>query len=61
MNPDARLRLASALIIASLLTEWVTLRWSHPTAFVVFAGIGGLCLGVGVLLFLSTLLVRKTD
>ena len=51
-----RIRIASALVFVGLGVEGFTLRWSHPTAFFVFAGIGGLLLLLGVLVFLSTLL-----
>jgi uncharacterized membrane protein len=57
MTKDSqRIRIASALVFVGLGVEGLTLRWSHPTAFFVFAGIGGLLLLLGVLVFLSTLL-----
>ncbi|MBL9041474.1 MAG: hypothetical protein JNM83_07725 [Myxococcales bacterium] len=57
MTKDSqRIRIASALVFVGLGVEGFTLRWSHPTAFFVFAGIGGLLLLLGVLVFLSTLL-----
>ena len=34
---ERRIRLAGMLLIAGLLVELVTLRWSHPTAFLVTA------------------------
>jgi hypothetical protein len=57
MNTElSRIRLAAALVLLGLLVERLTLQWSHPTAFFVYAGVGLLLLGVGVLLFLTTLL-----
>jgi hypothetical protein len=50
---ERRIRLAGTLLIAGLLVELVTLRWSHPTAFLFFLLLGGLlmALGIGVYLF----------
>ena len=50
---ERRIRLAGTLLIAGLLVEIVTLRWSHPTAFLFFLLLGGLlmALGIGVYLF----------
>ena len=56
IKDSQRIRIASALVFVGLGVEGFTLRWSHPTAFFVFAGIGGLLLLLGVLVFLSTLL-----
>lgn len=48
----ARLVRASALLIASgILVQLVTLSWDHPTAFVVFATVGGLLVALGVIGF----------
>ena len=33
---ERRIRVAGILLIAGLLVELVTLRWSHPTAFLFF-------------------------
>lgn len=56
ISEHARIRFAAALVFLGLGVEGFTLHWSHPTAFFLFAGVGGLLLGVGVLTFLSTLL-----
>lgn len=53
---EKRLRLAGLLIILGLAIELVTLKWSHPTAFLVFLMVGGLCLLVGIVLYLFTLI-----
>lgn len=47
---------AGILIVLGLLVEALTLFWSHPTAFLFFAGIGvGLVL-LGIVLYLWTVL-----
>ena len=62
MNAEhKRIRIAAALILIGLLVERLTLGWAHPTAFFVYAGVGGLLLLFGVLLFLSTLLGGATS
>jgi hypothetical protein len=52
---EKRLRLSGALIILGLLIELVTLKWSHPTAFLVFLIVGGLFMFVGIVMYLLTL------
>jgi hypothetical protein len=49
---ERRIRLAGFLLIAGLVVELVTLRWSHPTAFLFFLLLGGglMALGIGVYL-----------
>ena len=47
-----RLRLSGLLVALGLAVEAVTLLWSHPTAFLVFLGLGGLLVGAGVLVYL---------
>jgi hypothetical protein len=52
---ERRLKLAGSLIIGGLLVELITLRWSHPTAFLFFAGLGGTLLALGIMLYLWSL------
>jgi RsiW-degrading membrane proteinase PrsW (M82 family) len=52
---ERRIRASAALLIVGLMIEAITLRWAHPTAFLVFMCIGGTCLGAGILLFLYSL------
>jgi hypothetical protein len=52
---EKRLRLSGALIILGLIIELVTLKWSHPTAFLLFLMVGGLFLFVGIVMYLITL------
>jgi hypothetical protein len=48
---ERRLRLSAALVMVGLVVEWVSLRWRHPTAFVLFVGVGGALMAAGMLLF----------
>lgn len=50
-----RLRLAGLLIACGLVVELVTLDWSSPSSFLVFAIVGGTAIGLGILLFLLTI------
>ena len=52
---EKRLRLSGLFIISGLLIELVTLRWSHPTAFLFFLMAGGLFLFIGIVIYLLTL------
>jgi hypothetical protein len=53
---ERRLRIAALLLLAGLAVELATLFSAHPTAFLVFAGAGGLLLAAGIGLYLLTLL-----
>ena len=50
-----RLRISGTLVIIGLLVEALCLLWSRPIAFVVLVCIGGAFIGIGVLLFLYSL------
>ena len=50
-----RLRLSGILIIVGLVVEALSLAWNHPLSFIAFIGIGGLAIGLGVIIFLMTL------
>jgi RsiW-degrading membrane proteinase PrsW (M82 family) len=50
-----RLRISGMFVIIGLLVEAVCLVWSRPIAFVVLVCIGGALIGLGVLLFLYSL------
>lgn len=59
---ERRLRPAGTLIVLGLMVELVSLRWSHPTAFLLFILLGASLMGVGILIYLLTLLIAgKTD
>jgi polyferredoxin len=53
---EKRIRISAVLLILGLLIEAFSLHWAHPTAFVVFVGIGGTMIGAGILLFLYSVL-----
>jgi hypothetical protein len=52
---NRRLRISGILVIIGLLVEALCLLWSRPIAFVVLVGLGGALIGLGVLLFLYSL------
>ena len=52
---ERRIRLAGILLIAGLLVELVTLRWSHPTAFHFFLLLGGALMALGIVIYLLSL------
>jgi hypothetical protein len=52
---ERRIRLAGILLIAGLLVELVTLRWSHPTAFLLFLLLGGAFMALGIAIYLFSL------
>jgi hypothetical protein len=55
-----RVRVSGLLALTGLLLELLALRWSHPAAFLAFALIGMPLVGVGVLIFLYSLVsVRR--
>lgn len=56
-----RLRLAGVLVVLGLIVEVVSLRWAHPTAFLVFALGSGVSIALGGALFLSSLVSTGPD
>jgi RsiW-degrading membrane proteinase PrsW (M82 family) len=50
-----RLRISGIIVIIGLLVEALCLVWSRPIAFVVLVCIGGALIGLGVLVFLYSL------
>lgn len=55
LKMTARLRIAGVLVFVGLLIEAFTLTWNNPIAFVVFIGLGGLLMGLGILFYLLSL------
>lgn len=49
------LRISSALIILGLLLEIVSLLWFHPLAFALFAFVATALIGLGVVVYLASL------
>ena len=48
-------RLSGILLIAGLVIEAVSLLFNHPLSFIGFIVVGGSLLGIGVILFLISL------
>ena len=64
MNPplttvQKRIRMAGIFVIAGLVVELITLRWSHPTAFLFFLLVGGALMMVGILIYLLSLVSNE--
>lgn len=49
------LRISSGLIILGLLVEIVSLLWFHPLSFVLFAFVGASLIGLGIVVYLASL------
>ena len=58
---ERRIRLAGTLLIAGLLVELVTLRWSHPTAFLFFLLLGGALMALGIGIYLLSLVSAENQ
>jgi hypothetical protein len=52
---ERRLRLAGGAALLALGVEGVSLRWSHPTAFLLFAIVGGGLLAIAILVYLYSI------
>jgi hypothetical protein len=48
-------RISSALIVVGLCVEIVSLLWFHPLSFVLFAFVAASLVGLGILVFLASL------
>ncbi|HEY4739974.1 MAG: hypothetical protein WA734_15370 [Candidatus Acidiferrales bacterium] len=49
------LQVSSSLVIAGLLLEIVSLLWFHPLSFVLFAFVATTLIGLGILVYLVSL------
>jgi hypothetical protein len=54
------LRASSALVIVGLLLEIVSLLWFHPLSFVLFAFVAATLIGLGILVYLVSLVFAAT-
>jgi len=54
------LQVSSALVIAGLLLEIVSLVWFHPLSFVLFAFVAVSLIGLGILVYLLSLIFVVT-
>lgn len=52
---EKRIRLAGILAVLGLAVELVTLHWSHPTSFLFFLLLGGTLMGLGIIVYLFSL------
>jgi len=52
---DKRLRFAGVCVALGLLVEALCLLWATPIAFVIFVGIGGLLIFIGIVVYLYSL------
>ena len=50
-----RLKIAAYLLIAGLLVEAVTFYWSSPLSFMLFIGVGGTLIGLGIIVYLTAI------
>ena len=60
MGVQRVLQVSSGLIILGLLVEIATLLWFHPISFVLFAFVAATLTGLGILVFLVSLLLVGT-
>jgi hypothetical protein len=49
------LQVSSSLIILGLLVEIISLLWFHPLAFVLFVFVGAVLIGLGIVVYLVSL------
>ena len=56
---ERRIRWSGCLILSGLIVQMLTLLWTHPLAFMAFILIGCPLVGVGMLLFLYSLVSRE--
>ena len=54
------LQVSSALVIVGLLLEIVSLLWFHPLSFVLFAFVAASLIGLGILVYLVSLIFVVT-
>jgi hypothetical protein len=47
-----KIKVAAYLLIAGLIIEAVTLYWSSPLSFMLFIGLGGTLVGLGIIVYL---------
>jgi len=56
---EKRLRTCGVLIICGLLVELISLKWAHPTSFLLFVIVGGLFMAAGMLFYLVSLVTSE--
>ena len=61
-NPlERRLQASGIILILGLLAEAICLLGRGPIAFILFVGLGGLLFGIGILLYLYSLVGVKVE
>jgi hypothetical protein len=55
------LQVSSGLIILGLLVEIVSLLWFHPLSFVLFVFVGAILIGLGIVVYLASLVVAVSS
>ena len=50
-----RLKIAAYLLIAGLLVEVLTLYWSSPLSFMLFMGVAGTLVALGIIVYLTAI------
>ena len=58
---DTRIRVSGALVILGLVIEGITIFWNSPGSFLAFAFLGVGCVGLGIALFLLSLVTVKQE
>jgi hypothetical protein len=60
-NPkiEGRLRIAGVLVALGLITQFLTIFWNHPLAFVVFVTVGAPLAIAGIAIYLIALLIAS--
>ena len=58
---DVRIRVSGALVILGLVIEGITIFWNSPGSFLAFAFLGVGCVGLGIALFLVSLVTVRTE
>jgi hypothetical protein len=56
---ERRLQYSGILVILGLVVEVLCLLWTRPIAFVVFLGGGGVLMGLGVLVYLFSVVSSR--
>ena len=52
---ERRIQVAGVFVMIGILIEFISLLWNHPTAFIIYLLAGGVCMFVGILYYLISL------
>jgi hypothetical protein len=58
---EKRLRISGVFVILGLVVELISLKWSHPTAFLLFVIVGGMFMAAGMVLYLFSLVTAERE